>query len=76
MPGFPETHSQFAYLFYRTEDAEDALAEARTALSMDPANAEAYRYLGLALYAEGHYDAALHAFEESLARTRGLAGER
>ncbi|MGD0600117.1 MAG: tetratricopeptide repeat protein [Terriglobales bacterium] len=55
MPGFPETHSQFAYLFYRTEDAEDALAEARTALSMDPANAEAYRYLGL-------------AFEESLAR--------
>jgi tetratricopeptide (TPR) repeat protein len=68
MPGFPETHSQFAYLFYRTEDAEDALAEARTALSMDPANAEAYRYLGLALYAEGQYDAALHAFEESLAR--------
>jgi tetratricopeptide (TPR) repeat protein len=68
MPGFPETHSQFAYLFYRTEDAEDALAEARTALSMDPANAEAYRYLGLALYAEGQYDAALHAFEESLSR--------
>jgi tetratricopeptide (TPR) repeat protein len=68
MPGYPETHSQFAYLFYRTDDAEDALAEARTALSMDPANAEAYRYLGLALYAERHYDAALHAFEESLAR--------
>jgi len=68
MPGFPETHSQFAYLFYRTEDAEDALAEARTALSMDPANAEAYRYLGLALYAEGQYDAAQHAFEASLAR--------
>jgi tetratricopeptide (TPR) repeat protein len=68
MPGFPETHSQLSYLFYRTDDAEDALAEARTALSMDPANAEAYRYLGLALYAEGHYDAALHAFDEALAR--------
>ena len=27
------------------------------------ANAEAYRYLVLALYAGGHYDAALHAFE-------------
>jgi tetratricopeptide (TPR) repeat protein len=64
LPGFPETHSQLSYLFYRTDDAENALAEARTALSMDPANAEAYRYLGLALYAEGHYDAALHAFEE------------
>ena len=49
--------------------AEDALAEARTALSMDPANAEAYRYLGLALYANGHYDAAVHAFDESKACT-------
>jgi tetratricopeptide (TPR) repeat protein len=68
MPGFPETHSQLSYLFYRTDDAGDALAEARTALSMDPANAEAYRYLGLALYADGHYAAALHAFDEALAR--------
>jgi tetratricopeptide (TPR) repeat protein len=68
MPGFPETHNQLSYLFYRTDEAGDALAEARTALSMDPANAEAYRYLGLALYADGHYDAALHAFDEALAR--------
>ncbi len=68
MPGFPETHSQLSFLFYRTDDAGDALAEARTALSMDPANAEAYRCLGLALYADGHYDAALHAFDEALAR--------
>jgi tetratricopeptide (TPR) repeat protein len=67
-PGFPETHSQLSYLFYRTDDANNALAEARTALSIDPANAEAYRYLGLALYADGHYDAALHAFDESLKR--------
>jgi tetratricopeptide (TPR) repeat protein len=68
MPGFPETHSQLSYLFYRTDDSENALAEARTALSIDPANAEAYRYLGLALYADGHYDAALHAFDEALTR--------
>lgn len=68
MPGFPETHSQLSYLFYRTDDSDNALAEARTALSIDPANAEAYRYLGLALYADGHYDAALHAFDESLVR--------
>lgn len=68
MPGFPETHSQLSYLFYRTDDSDNALAEARTALSIDPANAEAYRYLGLALYADGRYDAALHAFDESLAR--------
>ena len=68
MPGFPETHSQLSYLFYRTDDSEAALAEARTALSIDPANAEAYRYLGLALYSQGHYDAALHAFDEALGR--------
>ena len=68
MPGFPETHNQISYVFYRTDNPADALAEARTALSIDPANAEAYRYLGLALYANGHYDAALHAFDESLVR--------
>ncbi len=68
MPGFPETRNQLSYLFYRTDNADDAVAEARTALSMDPANAEGYRYLGLALYADGHYDAALHAFDEALAR--------
>ncbi len=68
LPGFPETHGQLSYLYYRMDDPEAALAEARTALSMDPANAEAYRYLGLALYAEGHYEAALHAFDESLGR--------
>jgi tetratricopeptide (TPR) repeat protein len=68
MPSFPETHSQLSYLFYRTDDSEDALAEARTALSIDPANAEGYRYLGLALYADGQYDAALHAFDEAIAR--------
>jgi protein O-GlcNAc transferase len=68
MPGFPETHAQLSYLFYRLDDSANALAEARTALSMDPKNAEAYRYLGLALHAEGHYDAALHAYQESLQR--------
>jgi tetratricopeptide (TPR) repeat protein len=67
MPGFPETHNQLSYLFYRNDDAENARAEARTALSMDPANAEGYRSLGLALYADGHYEAALHAFDEALA---------
>jgi tetratricopeptide (TPR) repeat protein len=68
LPGFPETHSQLSYLFYRLDDAENAIAEARTALSMDPKNAEAYRYLGLALYAAGRYDAALNAFQQSLVR--------
>jgi tetratricopeptide (TPR) repeat protein len=68
MPGFAETHGELSYYFYRNDDADSALAEARTALSIDPANAEAYRYLGLAHYAAGHYEAALNAFEKSLER--------
>ena len=48
MPGFPEVHNRLAYIFSRSDDPESAIAEARTALSMDPGNAEAYRYLGLA----------------------------
>jgi tetratricopeptide (TPR) repeat protein len=68
LPGFPETHGQLSYLFYRMDDPDAALAEARTALSMDPANAGAYRYLGLALYAQGQYDAALNAFDKALDR--------
>jgi len=34
--------------FYRLDDAPNAIAEARTALSMDPQNAEAYQFLAWA----------------------------
>jgi len=68
MPDFPENHSSFAYIFYRLDDGPNAIAEARTALSMDPQNAETYQYLGLGLYSNGQYSAAVHAFAESLVR--------
>ena len=55
MPSFPETHNRLSYIFYRSEDADNAIAEARTALSIDTGNAEAYRYLGLGLYGAGKY---------------------
>ena len=67
-PGFAETHGELSYYFYRSDDTDNALAEARTALSIDPQNAEAYRFLGLAHYADGHYEAALNAYEKSLER--------
>ena len=51
MPGLSDVHSRLAYLLYRADDADSAIAEARTALSIDPRNAEAYRFLGLGLYA-------------------------
>jgi tetratricopeptide (TPR) repeat protein len=68
MPDLPENHSSFAYIFYRLDDGPNAIAEARTALSMDPQNSEAYQYLGLALYSNGQYRAAIHAYAESLVR--------
>ena len=68
MPDLPENHSAFAYIFYRLDDGPNAIAEARTALSMDPQNAEAYQFLGLGLYSSGQYRPAVHAFAESLAR--------
>jgi tetratricopeptide (TPR) repeat protein len=68
MPDLPENHGTLAYIFYRLDDGPNAIAEARTALSMDPQNAEAYQFLGLGLYSGGQYAAAAHAFAESLAR--------
>jgi Flp pilus assembly protein TadD len=68
MPDFPENHSNLAYIFYRLDDPSDSIAEARTALSMDPQNAEAYQFLGLGLFSNGQYGAAVHAFIESLGR--------
>jgi tetratricopeptide (TPR) repeat protein len=66
LPGLPETHNRLAWNFYHSDDGENAIAEARTALSIDPRNAEAYRFLGLGFYSNGMLEAALHAFEQSL----------
>lgn len=70
MPDLPENHAALAYLFYRTDDGDNAIAEARTALSIDPSDAEAYQFLGLGLFANGQYQAAVHAYSEALARDR------
>jgi tetratricopeptide (TPR) repeat protein len=68
MPDFAENHGALAYLFYRLDDGPNAIAEARTALSIDPQNSDAYQYLGLGLYSNYQYRAAVHAYAESLAR--------
>jgi cytochrome c-type biogenesis protein CcmH/NrfG len=68
MPELPENHNALSYIFYRLDDGPNAIAEARTALSLDPKNAEGYQFLGLGLYSIGQYGAAVHAYAESLAR--------
>ncbi len=66
MPGLSDVHSRVAYLLYRADDADGAIAEARTALSIDSRNAEAYRFLGLGLFANSQYAAAIHAFHDGV----------
>jgi tetratricopeptide (TPR) repeat protein len=73
MPDLPENHNSFAYIFYRLDDGPNAIAEARTALSMDPRNSEAYQFLGLGLFSNGQYGAAVHAFAEALVHDPGNA---
>jgi tetratricopeptide (TPR) repeat protein len=67
MPGLADTHARLAYVFYHYDDGDNAIAEARSALSIDPKNPEPYRYLGLGFYANQQYAYAIHAFEQSLA---------
>ena len=67
-PIFPETHNRLALFFYQAGDGDNAVGEARTALSMDFDDPDAYRMLGLGHYANEQYAAALNAFQESLAR--------
>src|SRR5207249_1385365 len=65
---FPEVHNRLALVFCHGGDGDNAIGEARTALSMDFQNPEAYRMLGLGHYANEQYGAAMNAFQESLAR--------
>ena len=52
----PKRTTSFPIFSIATTIPTTPSSEARTALSMDPKNAEAYRYLGLALYSAGRYD--------------------
>ena len=63
-PDFPAVHNRLALVFYQADDGDDAIGEARTALSMDFEDAEAYRMLGLGHYSNEQYEAAMNAFKE------------
>jgi tetratricopeptide (TPR) repeat protein len=67
-PGFEQVHDRLALVFYDGEDGDNVIAEARTALSMDFDDPEAYRMLALGHYANEQYAAAMNAFQEALAR--------
>jgi tetratricopeptide (TPR) repeat protein len=65
-PDFPEAHTKLSYVIYRLGDADEALRQAKIALSRAPQNAEAHKNAGLALELLGRLDAALAAYKEAL----------
>lgn len=63
---FPEVHTKLSYVLYRVGDSDEALHEAKTALTQNPEDAEAHKNAGLALYAAQKPDAAVSEYREAL----------
>lgn len=65
-PNFPEAHTKLSYVLYQEGNAEDALREARAALTVTPENAEAHKNAGLALADMKKFDEAAVEYKEAL----------
>lgn len=65
-PDFPESHTKQSYLFYRVDDAEGGLREARSALAENPNDAEAHKNAGLALEILKKFEASEQEYQEAL----------
>src|SRR5204863_8783625 len=60
-PGFAPVHNRLVLVFYQADDSDNAIGEARTALSMDFNDPEAYRMLGLGHYANEQFEPSMNA---------------
>ena len=56
-PTFPEAHTKLSFVYYRLDQQEDGLREAKAALALTPDNAEAHKNAGLALATMRKFDA-------------------
>ena len=65
-PDFREAHTKLSYVLYREGNPEEALREAKAALAITPANAEAHKNAGLALAGLRKFDAAAAEYKEAL----------
>src|SRR5260370_15043177 len=65
-PDFPEVHTKLTYLMYHLGDPDEALRQAKTALTLTPQNAEAHYHCGVALDALRKFDAAAVEYREAL----------
>jgi tetratricopeptide (TPR) repeat protein len=58
-PDFPEAHTKASFVLYHLGDMDNALSEAKEALSINSNNAEAHKNAGLALESMRKFDAAV-----------------
>jgi tetratricopeptide (TPR) repeat protein len=65
-PRFPYVHGRLSYAYYRMEDGIRALGEAHLMANLVPDSADAHKYIGLAMQAQGAYEAALEEYEKAL----------
>jgi tetratricopeptide (TPR) repeat protein len=65
-PDFPEIHDKASLIFYKLEDGEGTLREAKAALQEYPFDAEAHKNMGLAMTLLGKPDAAISEYKEAL----------
>ena len=65
-PAFAPAHGQLSYAYFRIQESEKAIVEARVMLKLQPDSAEAHKLLGLALAAAGDDDSAMREYQTAL----------
>ena len=65
-PDFPQVHTKLSLVLYKMGDSEEALREAKLALTQNPEDAEAHKNVGLALEDLRKFDAAASEYREAL----------
>ena len=65
-PNAPTEFGELAMAFWRAKEYGTAVAACKKALMIDPNNARAYSYMGMALKEMGETDAALEAFHKAV----------
>jgi len=65
-PDFPEAHTKLSYNLYRTDEAREAVREAKLAITANPRNPEAHQNLALALESLHKFAAAAAEYRQAL----------
>jgi Flp pilus assembly protein TadD len=65
-PAFAPAHGQLSYAYFRSQESEKAITEARVMLKLHPDSAEGHKLLGLAFASAGDDDTAMREYQTAL----------